>query len=48
MDTINQATDEKRLTDVTVERIYVGEKTAKELVLELLKSRREAGGVFLR
>lgn len=46
MDTINQATDEKKLTDVMVERIYVGEKTAKQLVIELLKKRREAGGTF--
>ncbi|WP_394525235.1 hypothetical protein [Lacrimispora sp. JR3] len=46
MDTINHATDEKKLTDVKVERIYVGEKTAKQLVLELLKKRRESGGQF--
>ena len=46
MDTIKQATDEKKLTDLVVERFYVGEKTAKQLVMELLKKRREAGGPF--
>lgn len=46
MDTINQAADEKKQTDVMVERIYVGEKTAKQLVMELLKKRRETGGPF--
>jgi hypothetical protein len=46
MKTINQVTDEKKLPDVTVERIYVGEKTVKQLVIELLMKRREAGGTF--
>lgn len=46
MDTIKQATDEKMPTDIVVERIYVGEKTAKQLMMELLKKRREAEGPF--
>lgn len=46
MDAINQATNEKKPTDIVVERIYAGEKTAKQLVLELLKKRRDAGGPF--
>ncbi len=44
MDSWEQVTYEKKNTTVKVERIFAGEKTVQELVLELLKKRRDAGG----
>lgn len=44
MDSLNQVTYEKKNVTVKVERIFVGEKTVKELVMELLKKRQESGG----
>ncbi len=43
MNSSDQATYEGKNMTVKVERVFIGEKTAKELVLELLKKRREAG-----
>ncbi|MDR1547590.1 MAG: hypothetical protein LBT06_03245 [Hungatella sp.] len=43
MDSSDQVTYEEENMTVKVERVFIGEKTAKELVLELLKKRREAG-----
>jgi hypothetical protein len=43
MDSSDQVTYEEKNMTVKVERVFIGEKTAKELVLELLKKRREAG-----
>ena len=42
MDSSNQVTYEEKNMTIKVERVFIGEKTAKELVLELLKKRREA------
>ncbi|WP_159441929.1 hypothetical protein [Clostridium sp. Marseille-P2415] len=44
MDSLNQVTYEEKNITVKVERIFAGEKTVKELVLELLKKRQESGG----
>lgn len=43
MDSTNQGTYEEDAVTIKVERIFAGEKTAKELVLELLKKRRDSG-----
>lgn len=43
MDSSDQVAYEEKNMTVKVERVFIGEKTAKELVLELLKKRREAG-----
>ncbi|QRV20019.1 hypothetical protein [Lacrimispora saccharolytica] len=43
MKLLNQGTYEEKNITVTVERVFTGEKTAKELVLEMLKKRRESG-----
>jgi len=43
MDSSNKVTYEEKNMTIKVERIFNGEKTAKEQVLELLKKRREAG-----
>ncbi|WP_313152479.1 hypothetical protein [Lacrimispora sp.] len=43
MDSSVQVTYEEKKVTVKVERVFIGEKTAKELVLELLRRRREAG-----
>lgn len=43
MDSSDQVTYEEKNMTVKVERVFTGEKTAKELVLELLRKRREAG-----
>ncbi len=41
----DQVTYKEKNMTVKVERVYIGDKTAKEQVLELLKKRREAGEV---
>ena len=43
MDSSDQVTYEEKNMTVKVDRFFFGERTAKELVLELLKKRREAG-----
>ncbi|WP_312429630.1 hypothetical protein [Lacrimispora sp.] len=43
MDSSDQVTYEEKNMTIKVERVFNGEKTAKELVLELLKKRRDAG-----
>ncbi|WP_156945285.1 hypothetical protein [Lacrimispora indolis] len=43
MDSSDQVTYEEKNMTVKVERVFIGEKTAKELVLELLRKRWEAG-----
>ena len=43
MDSSDQVTYEEKNTTIKVERVFIGEKTAKELVMELLKKRRDAG-----
>lgn len=43
MDSSNQETYEEKNVTITVERVFTGEKTAKELVMELLKKRFESG-----
>jgi len=43
MDSSVQVTYEEKKVTVKVERVFIGEKTEKELVLELLRKRREAG-----
>ena len=35
-----------RRTDMKVERIYMGNKTPQELLVELIKKRREPRGLF--
>ena len=44
MNTPDQTTYEGKNITVKVERIFTGGKTPKELVLELLKKRRDGGG----
>jgi hypothetical protein len=34
-------------TEIKVERIYVGSKTPQELLVDLIKKRREPRGLFL-
>ena len=43
MDSSDQVTYEEKNTTIKVERVFIGEKTVKELVMELLKKRRDAG-----
>lgn len=43
MDSSDQMTYEEKNMTVKVERVFIGEKTAKDLVLELLRKRRGAG-----
>ncbi|CUX72051.1 hypothetical protein BN3590_04561 [Clostridium sp. C105KSO15] len=45
MDSSDQVIYKDKNMTVKVERVYIGDKTAKEQVLELLKKRREAGVV---
>lgn len=45
MNTPDQTTYERKNITVKVERIFTGGKTSKELVLELLKKRRDGGGL---
>ena len=44
MNAPDQTTYEAKNITVKVERIFTGGKTPKELVLELLKKRRDGGG----
>lgn len=44
MNSPDQKTYERKNITVKVERIFTGTKTSKELVLELLKKRRDGGG----
>ncbi len=44
MDSPAYVTYEEKQMTVKVERVFIGERTAKELVLELLRKRRESGG----
>lgn len=46
MDSSDQVTYEEKNMTVKVERVFIGEKTAKELVLELLRKRWEAGELW--
>ncbi|WP_154522943.1 hypothetical protein [Clostridium sp. WB02_MRS01] len=43
MDSSDQVTYEEKNLSINVERVFIGEKTVKELVMELLKKRRDAG-----
>ncbi|WP_156961152.1 hypothetical protein [Lacrimispora celerecrescens] len=43
MDSSDQVTYEEKNMSINVERVFIGEKTVKELVMELLKKRRDAG-----
>ncbi len=43
MDLSDRVTYEEKNMTIKVERVFIGEKTAKERVLELLKKRRDAG-----
>lgn len=43
MDSSDQVIYEEKNMTIKVERVFIGEKTAKELVMELLKKRRDAG-----
>ncbi len=43
MDLSDQVTYEEKNMTIKVERVFIGEKAVKELVLELLKKRRDAG-----
>ncbi len=43
MDLSDQVTYEEKNMTIKVERVFIGEKPVKELVLELLKKRRDAG-----
>ncbi len=43
MDSSDQVTYEEKNMTIKVERVFTGEKTVKERVLELLKKRRDAG-----
>lgn len=43
MDSSDQVTYEEKSMSINVERVFIGEKTVKELVMELLKKRRDAG-----
>ncbi len=45
MNTPDQTTYGRKNITVKVERIFTGGKTSKELVLELLKKRRDGGGL---
>lgn len=45
MNTPDQTTYKRKNITVKVERIFTGGKTSKELVLELLKKRRDGGGL---
>ncbi len=45
MDSADQVIYKEKNMTVKVERVYIGDKTAKEQVLELLKKRREAGEI---
>ncbi|SET91689.1 Uncharacterised protein [Lacrimispora sphenoides] len=45
MDSSDQVTYEEKNMTIKVERVFIGEKTAKERVLELLKKRRDAGEI---
>ena len=45
MNTPDQKTYKGKNITVKVERIFTGGKTSKELVLELLKKRRDGGGL---
>ena len=45
MDSSDQVIYKDKNMTVKVERVYIGDKTAKEQVLELLKKRRKAGEV---
>jgi hypothetical protein len=46
MDSSDEVTYEEKNITVKVERVFVGEKTAKELVLELWRKQRETGKTF--
>lgn len=46
MDSENASSHKYRRTEVKVERIYVGNKTPQELTIELIKKRRETGGLI--
>ena len=43
MDSSDQVIYEEKNMTIKVERVFIGEKTAKELVMELLRKRRDAG-----
>lgn len=43
MDSSDQVTYKEKNMCVKVERVFIGDKTAKEQVLELLKKRRKVG-----
>lgn len=43
MDLSDQVTYEEKNMTIKVERVFIGEKAVKELVLELLKKRWDAG-----
>jgi len=43
MDSSDQVIYEEKNMTIKVERVFIGEKTAKELVMELLKKRRDVG-----
>jgi len=45
MDSADQVIYKEKNMTVKVERVYIGDKTAKEQVLELLKKRRVAGEI---
>ncbi|WP_313579389.1 hypothetical protein [Lacrimispora sp.] len=45
MDSSDRVTYEEKNMTIKVERVFTGEKTAKERVLELLKKRRDAGEI---
>lgn len=44
MDSPKQTIDGEKNVTIKVERIFTGEKTAKELMIELLKKRRDKEG----
>lgn len=43
MDSSDQVIYEEKNMTIKVERVFIGEKAAKELVMELLKKCRDAG-----
>ncbi|MBW4847482.1 MAG: hypothetical protein KZY87_18110 [Lachnospiraceae bacterium] len=45
MDSSDQVTYEEKNMSINVERVFIGEKTVKELVMELLKKRWDAGEI---
>ncbi|WP_158585067.1 MULTISPECIES: hypothetical protein [Lacrimispora] len=46
MNADNQKTEVKKRIDIKVERVYMGSRTPQELVIDLMKKRRESKGWF--